>query len=56
MYGLINTFLGIPSGTGVSVNSTVSYVAGALALLLVVVIIDLFYRLIRALFNRSKFD
>ena len=56
MYALINSFLGIPSGTGVNVNSTVSYIAGVIALLLVVVFIDLFYKLIRALFNRSKFD
>ena len=56
MYNLINTFLGIPTGTGVSSNSTVSYVAGVMALLLVVVFVDLFYRLIRAIFNRTKFD
>lgn len=55
MYALINNFLGIPTGT-TNVNSTVTYVAGVIALLLVVVFIDLFYKLIRALFNRSKFD
>lgn len=56
MYSLINSFLGIPTGTGVQSNSTVSYVAGVMALLLVVVFVDLFYRLIRAIFNRTKFD
>ena len=56
MYNLVNSLLGIPTGTGVSVNSTVSYVAGAIVIILVIVFIDLFYRLIRMICNRGRFD
>ena len=56
MYNLVNSLLGIPTGTGVSVNSTVSYVAGCIAVILTVVFIDLFYRLIRMICNKGRFD
>lgn len=53
MYSLIANLLSIPSS---GANSTVSYISGAIALLLVVVFIDLIYRLIRAICTRGRFD
>lgn len=52
MYTLIANLLNIPAQNA---NTTVTYVAGVLVILFSIVIIDLFYRLIRGVFNRNKF-
>lgn len=53
MYNLVNSLLGVPSQ---GANSTVTYVAGAFAIILTIVMIDLFYRLIRMICNKGRFD
>lgn len=45
MYQLVSNILNIPSS---SANTTVTYVAGAILLIVTVVIIDLIYRLLRS--------
>ena len=52
MYSLIESLLSIPSSQ--YTNSTVSYVAGALALLLAVVVIDLVIRLIGSFLPKGR--
>lgn len=52
MYTLIANLLNIPLQNA---NSTVSYVAGSLVLIFSIVIIDLFYRLIRGILSRGRF-
>lgn len=53
MYNLISDLLQIPYS---NVNTTITYIAGALILLFSAILIDLVYRLLRALFSRGKFD
>lgn len=53
MYNLVNNLLGVPAQ---SANTTVTYVAGAFAIILTIVMIDLFYRLIRMICNKGRFD
>lgn len=53
MYNLVNALLGLPDTYA---NSTVTYVAGAFAIILTIVMIDLFYRLIRMICNKGRFD
>lgn len=52
MYQIIANLLNIPVQNA---NSTVTYVAAVLVILFTVVIIDLFYRLIRGIVSRNKF-
>lgn len=52
MYTLISNLMSVPAQNA---NSTVTYIAGTLVLLFAVVIIDLFYRLIRGLVTKGKF-
>lgn len=52
MYQLIANLMSIPAQNA---NTTVSYIAGVLVLLFAVIIIDLFYRLIRSLVTKGKF-
>ena len=53
MYNLVSALLGLPDTYA---NSTVAYVAGAFAIILTIVMIDLFYRLIRMICNKGRFD
>lgn len=53
MYTLIANLLSIPDNYA---SSTITYVAGSVAIILLVVFIDLIYRLIRAICTRGKFD
>ena len=53
MYNLVSSLLGIPEQYA---NSTITYVAGAFAIILTIVMIDLFYRLIRMICNKGRFD
>lgn len=53
MYQLVNSLLGIPAQNA---NQTASYVAGAFAIILTIVMIDLFYRLVRMICNKGRFD
>lgn len=53
MYSLISSILDIPSQYS---NSTVTYIAGTALLILLVVFIDMVYRLIRNICARGRFD
>lgn len=52
MYSLIESLLNLPSSQ--YVNSTVTYIAGALALLLAVVVVDLVIRLIGTFLPKGR--
>lgn len=51
MYNLIDNILNIPSQYA---NTTVSYIAGVILLLFVVIIIDLIYRLLRTIIKSTE--
>lgn len=53
MYQLVNSLLGVPA---TNANTTVTYVAGAFVIILTIVMIDLFYRLVRMICNKGRFD